>query len=145
MRTKSLQDFCKKQYFFSGLLPSLRSCRDALRMKLSSAPTQGELRLKGAHEHYRGTRNHNPSNGSSCQHLPDKESFTSMGDLARQDSTGHGGYVCVVVWEQELVHVGGRKSTVDSGEPRGVAVERKTIVREKSMGLIIHYGRTPRS
>lgn len=68
-----------------------------------------------------------------------------MGDLARQDSTGHGGYVCVVVWEQELVHVGGRKITVDSGEPRGVAAERKTIVREKSMGLIIHYGRTPRS
>ena len=71
--------------------------------------------------------------------------FSSTGeDLARRDPACHGGYVCVAVWEQKLVHVGGSKIRVDSGEPRGGAAERKTIVRENSTGLIIHYGRPPR-
>lgn len=58
-----------------------------------------------------------------------------MGDLARRDPACHGGYVCVVVWEQKLVHVGGSKIRVHSGEPRGRAAERKTTVKREQYGF----------
>ena len=40
-----------------------------------------------------------------------------------------------MVWEQKLVHVGGSKIRVHSGEPRGRAAERKTTVKREQYGF----------